>query len=189
MRKLVTTVVLALAAAYPAPAHAAPSIAGLTCGLVTTSDFTLLLENPGTQVGVVFGGPVAGTGTVGIQCSIQVGGTGVHSDPDIRTEPPATGSLAAVVPPALVAYNALPNDPVWVCTQVTENGTTYYYDAPSGNLSTSNAAHCTLAISFEVPPCGVVTGVCEALDMLCGTSLCDFPADVRVSPPAVFTKT
>ncbi len=185
---------LALAASFTGPAHAAvpPPVTGLTCGLASTSDILLALSGPFHQSGVLWGGPVASTGTVSIQCSIQTNGTGVYSDPDAVSTPVATGSLVAVSTPQPVIFQWRPGIvSAYVCTTVTgPDGSIWYYDDASGRLSNNaTTAKCTLASSQQVPPdevCDLASLACAATTALCVTANCDLPAAVYVSLPKVF---
>jgi hypothetical protein len=199
--------VLAVAAAavlapLPGTAHAAPpSIAGLTCGLLTTTDVVGVLANPGTQVGYVWGGPVAAGHlpsyddgvlrwdvegnpvSVLIGCDVQVT-TPRFADVDYVSAT-ATGTGAAVVVPTFVWYQLLPSNPVYLCTHVTVTDArgataTAYFDAVTRTfVSSPEDAECEVATSQQVPP----KEACDVLPTGCPVE----SADVRVVTPTAIT--
>jgi hypothetical protein len=171
--------------------------AGFTCGFGSSDDPTGTVANPGTQVGEVDGGPIAvadlptvsdstppvvtfdvggnpASGT--ITCALQVGGTGVYTDPD-AVSAAASGTVVVYLPPTLISYQAGLTDPVWSCTTWTlTSGSgetdTLYLDDATGEFSTDPAtATCALATSQQIPP----QEVCDAAPPACG----DIPPGVK----------
>jgi hypothetical protein len=162
---------------------------GFTCGFASSDDPSGAIANPGTQVGEVNGGPVLvvdlpgvdstttpptitydTTGNVNpstlaivsakITCGLQVGGTGVYSDPDAVTAS-ASGPVLVNLPPTLVSYQATATDPVWSCTTWTltdANGAsvTLYADAAGGFSTDPTTAKCALATSQDTDPCVLI---------------------------------
>lgn len=182
------------------PGHAdTPTRTGLTCGLLTSTDVVGLTANPGTEVGVIWGGPigaadlpsfedgvlywdVAGNpAAVSMRCDVQLTSS-FASGPDYLTATSAVTSTATAVVPTYVWYQILPSDPVFLCTTVSAvdargDSVMAYYDTDTGTfVRDPGEAHCELAISQEVPPsatCGLLPTGCP-LD----------PVDLRVVVPA-----
>jgi hypothetical protein len=185
VKKLMTAAFIAagLMAYVPASAHAdSPGAAGFTCGFASSDDPTGTVANPGTQVGETDGGPIVvadlpnvddsttpptvtfdttgNPASATITCALQVGGTGVYSDPD-ATSASASGTVVAYLPPTLISYQAGAFDPVWSCTTWTltdANGDseTVYLDDATGEFSTDpTTATCALATSQSTDPCQI----------------------------------
>jgi hypothetical protein len=186
----------------PATSYAQPTTtAGLTCGLATTTDVVGVLANPGTEIGYVWGGPVAAADlptlddgvlmwdiagnpfTVTIGCDVQLS-TPRFSEPDYLSTT-ATGSPAAVVLPTFVLYQTLPTNPVFLCTTLTvtdARGASRigYFDAATKTfVRNADDAECDVAIAQEAPP----QGVCDLLPNGCMHDT----ADVRVVVPSAIT--
>lgn len=149
MRTLRTLAVLAVAAAalpvLAGVAHALVPPTGPTCSMLTGPDPT---AEVGRMFGTVAAGPlVAASTTMTVTCSIQVGGTGVHSDPDVGSVSAGPSANAVTLVPALVAYQGDPNLATYLCTHVHQvDGLVpydLYWDDPSQSWSLNPlTAHC-----------------------------------------------
>jgi hypothetical protein len=160
-RSLIASVVLALAASTGGTAHAADPlpIAALTCGAALTT-----LASPGFAEGLVTGGPVVALGWTRIECTVQLGGTGLHNDTDdgsVRSEHLLTGvdDDVAVLVSGGLTFPATPGRTVWLCTKITVGSTTWYYDDQHGSLTTNAATRCAQLIHLAVPPVEVYTAL------------------------------
>ena len=141
------------------PASATPTIQR-RCSFTSITDPTV--ENGQTQTGEVNGGPVTDDTQAGasitITCTIQVGGANAtHAGADAVA---CSGNGIGVAEVACQASYVSPEgQPVYLCTQVTVNGTNYYWDASApgvdpnlpGNWSTTGGL-CNEAISQEIFP-------------------------------------
>jgi hypothetical protein len=137
LSRLLPALAVALAAGAALPAGAQP--AGAPCTVTGAADPAIGIGN-GT--GLLRGGPVTTTdaSAVTLVCAIQVGGTGVHSDPDDAAV--SAHGTPATVPPTLAAFGG--TGTVYVCTSVTtDDGTTQFLDAASGTWGTDpSSASC-----------------------------------------------
>lgn len=129
---------------------------GLLCSFTSTTD---PVSEPDTQTGEIEGGPLTATSTdpnapsadpsasMTLKCTVQVGATGAtHVGPDAASAS-ASATGVVVLAPTTISY-ALPEDSsVYLCTQVTVNGSVYYYDETNGVWSMSASVDCALAIS------------------------------------------
>jgi len=156
--------------AAAAPAAAGPPGDGeMLCGMTVVTDPDPRAPEH-SYVAVLDGGPISGNGTM--TCTIQVGGAGLHTDPDNGAKASATGTNGVTVfVPTLVSYTAPPGTNVYLCDQFTDSSNvTYVYDdmdgaweAAAGNPS----AACRLTLSGE-PEDPFAQGVLEAVEgVLC----------------------
>ena len=143
--------------AFTPPAYATP--VGRVCAFTSVTDPTV--ENGQTQMGQVNGGPVtddtqAGA-TITLTCTIQVGAANnTHAGTD-SVALSNTGTGAASVA-GQASYVSPEGQPVYLCTEVTVNGTTYYRDSVAATWSSSNTAPCGEAISQDMfKPGGMCT--------------------------------
>lgn len=173
MRNAVATlaVVLVAVTSQAASADAAPPGPGSLCGFASLA--SPFVEGGGRQVGEIDGGPIviadgddprAGR----IRCSIQVNGTGRHSDPDAASAISVTTPGVVVLPPTTVEYLADAADFVTVCTQVEIEGAgTFYWDDIAGEWSTSPEVTCwSLGPEPPIDPVQVDALVCPLLAAL-----------------------
>lgn len=148
-----------------APAAAGSPAHGFTCGFVAVTD---PFVGPDVQTGVLAGGPLNTPGrTVSMECSIQAGGgNSTHSGGDIRTvtSPATVGST--LLAPSPQSYQWPLGQPIWICTQVTVDGVTSYWDAAGGAWSASSGVSCSQAATQEfIPgPGGVMKPVVDTVD-------------------------
>ena len=171
MRKLVLVAVAFASAAFTIPAAEATPTIQRRCSFTSITDPTV--ENGQTQAGQINGGPITDDtqrgATITITCTIQVGGANAtHAGADSVS---CAGSGTGVAEVACQASYVSPEgQPVYLCTQVTVNGTTYYWDAsadpsdpnlPRGNWSLSGGL-CNEAISQEIFP-GPLAPVLDAI--------------------------
>ena len=156
IRTIAKAAVVAVAAAslnvaYTAPAHATP--AGRLCSFTAVTDPTV--ENGQTYAGQINGGPVTDDTQVGatitLTCTIQVGaGNNTHAGADaVALSNTGTGAVSVAGQASFVSPDG---QPVYLCTEVTVNGTTYYRDSVAATWSSSNTAACGEAISQEIFP-------------------------------------
>ncbi len=126
---------------------AAP-LAGLTCGMEATTN----LPSSNLETGVAVGGPLTSLpllGNIELRCTVQVGGAnGTHAGTDLAVV--TSSGPGVVVAPGQVTYPASDLDPVFLCTQATIAGTTYYWNFGGKNWSTSANVGCALAIELGV---------------------------------------
>ena len=192
---LVAVVLGSLNLVFAAPAEAAA--AGAPCRFTSITDPTV--ENGQTQVGQINAGPIAALApgaTVTITCTIQVGSansTHAGTDSSAKVSSKATPQVAAIPPtsndaPNTVSYVSPEGQPVYMCTEINIDGTTYYWDAttatqgPAGNgpvtpdrLSTEATAACREAISQELVP-QPVQDILEGLDpAICAIIIANVP--------------
>jgi hypothetical protein len=134
--RVLAPALLALALLAP-PAHAEDGPAGVLCGLDTKYD----LRDPSrsTRVGVLTGGPVAGSGT--LTCTIQLDPLhGTTANDTLARSASGVGVVAFAEP---VSYQAPPYATVFLCTQFAPaSGGTLYYDDHEGDWSTDPASGC-----------------------------------------------
>ena len=143
---------LAGSLAYAAPAGATP--AGRRCALQSVTDPTV--AHGETQSGHTSGGPIAddatSTATVTLRCTIQVGAANsTHAGVDAAFGA-SSGTGAAVVAAVTVAYVLPEGQPVYLCSEVTVDGMTSYWDEVAGAWSSNSAASCDEAVVQEVLP-------------------------------------
>jgi hypothetical protein len=199
VKTLLAAVLTAGCAAFvPGVGHAdAPVGVTATCGAISTDDPTGTIANPGTQVGVIFGGPMVvadlpdvddtttpptvnfdttgNPASATITCALQVGGTGTYAEAD-AVSASASGTGVVDLLPTLISYQAGSTDPVWGCTTLTltdANGDsdTVYLDDATGEYSTDpTTAACKLGFAVQVPP----QELCDAAPVVC-----DLPAARR----------
>ena len=161
---LLTVVAASLNVVFTTPAHATPI--GRACGFASITDPTV--ENGQTQTGQINGGPVTDdthvAATITLTCTIQVGGANAtHAGTDsVSLTGTGTGTASVV---GQASYVSPEGQPVYVCTEVTVNGTTYYRDSINATWSVSAGVECGLSISQEILP-GLLGPL---LDVLCST--------------------
>lgn len=148
---------LSLTAAAPAQAQAPEGPAtGILCGFGSVTDPTI--ENGEVQTGEIDGGPLVATApgaTISMTCTIQVGAANsTHAGANSAVAGSSPSVQATAVPPTLVSYLSPEGQPVYMCTEATVNGVTYYYDSVSepGGWSLSSSVGCSEAISQEIFP-------------------------------------
>lgn len=165
MRTSRTLLAATIAAAMATPgltgiAHALVPPAGPRCSLAFGSDPT---GEPGHQIGTIAAGPLVAAGTtMTVTCSVQVGGTGVHTDPDVVTVPAGPSANSVTLPPTSTLFSS--STSTYVCTavhQVDSFGTyDLYWDettqAWSQNASTS---YCLFVPGPALPVNGGITVV------------------------------
>ena len=140
------------------PASATPI--GRLCSFLSITDLTV--EGGQRQTGQTNGGPVTDDTSVGatitLTCTIQVGAANnTHAGAD-AVALSNTGTGAALLA-GQMSYVSPEGQPVYLCTQVSVNGTTYYWDASAtgvhpnlpGNWS-STGGLCNEAIRQEIFP-------------------------------------
>ena len=155
MRKLPVLVALALAVATATPAHAFVPPTGQRCALVAVQD---LLVEGGTMLGVLSGGPLTAAGTtMTLTCTIQVGGSGLHTDPDAAWAAAGPSATTVTLAPTPASFVGSPNQPTYVCTQVKQVdqnnvATTLYWDEASQSWTTTpGTAYCAIAPAPAAP--------------------------------------
>jgi hypothetical protein len=138
-----------------------PAVVGELCGMTMTEDPT---SGPGARTAEVHGGPVVGYDAesptspswVYLFCAVQVGGSGVQSDPDVALLE-AESLEAAFIPPTRVAFQVLDGATTYLCAEIwiaTSDGhVSIYYDEESGAwVSNPEDAHCAEQISVKIGP-------------------------------------
>lgn len=130
--------------ALPAPAHAAVTASGSTCGMDTEHDRTN--QDPDAQIGQIEGGPVtahdpanplANPVTIWVECDVQVQ-YATHASADAATAM-NTGLTTTGVPSTLSTFSVQAGDPVYLCTawyvqDALGNSASYYYDAATATF-------------------------------------------------------
>ena len=162
---LVAAVVGGTSFAFVAPAQAQSEPVGRRCEFSSVTDPTV--ENGGTQIGYIRGGPIGQpdnpTASVEIICTIQVG-SNIHNstsnDTYRCTDGPSMGTDTTFCGP--VIYPSPPDQPVYLCTEVRISGKeTFYWNAinptptppaPSGSWSHDPNSFCNEAIRQEILP-------------------------------------
>jgi hypothetical protein len=159
-----------LAPAFTHAASAAPTTGpeGRKCGYDSNTDPNTE-AGPGDMVGVVYAGPLAGSGY--IVCTVQVNGP-THADADSPAKvvgDPGTG--AAYVAPTQVSYNSPEGSQDYLCTEFHPTaGGVLYWDAVNGVWDTSSSVSCGAALQFTTKPVvDLINSVLEGVDPL----LCD----------------
>ena len=169
IRKISKTALLVIAAGSLHAGFVAPSIAqeplpvadGFYCGFASEYDPTI--EGGQVQTGVINGGPMVATtpgASITLTCTIQVGGANSTHAGDDSVSRSGSGTQVAVVAPDRISYSSPPGQPVYMCNQVTINGTTYYWHDTDFVWSLTNDAPCGEAIYQETYPTG---GDCVAV--------------------------
>ena len=152
MRKTIAAlaVVAAAASAAAIPAFAQPDPWLLLCQFASNDDPTA----EGFQTGELSGGPAVLTDDAlppGVLSGTLTGRIQVTVADHTGTGPSVSGHGTAVVTagPAVVSYQATATDPVYLCSEFTDDatGTTYYYDDGTQTWSTSPLVGCGLATS------------------------------------------
>lgn len=136
---------------------------GQTCELQSRSDQA---TTSGQQSGWLGGYFASGDPAeqVELGCAVQVDQP-THAGTDVVTES-ATGTGATVLA-RQVAYPLPAGSTVYVCTQVRlGGGTRYYYDAGTGEFSTSSAATCASSPVGRPPIPPVSSGICPGTGQL-----------------------
>ena len=135
---LVSTVAGGLNLAFTVPARAQAS--GRPC---TVTSAWLSGDLYG---GVLEGGPVvadAQGAEIQMKCTVQVGAANsAHSGTDAAAANGPSLVQATTMPPSPVFYSVPLGSPVYVCTQVTVDGVTYYRNALTSAWSTSDGVRC-----------------------------------------------
>lgn len=135
---------------------------GLTCGTLPVTDPTVEGD---VQSAVMYGGPLVASEpvlqTMQMTCTVQVGfAAATHAGFDTCSLPSVSLPGVAFVPPAGCTYVAPQGVTVWLCTQVTVGGITYYWDPQGfgghlplrGTWSTSASVPCVPAIAQGIDP-------------------------------------
>ena len=123
------------------------------CGLVAATDTAT-----GLQVGLMNGGPFGDpsqpTAGTSLTCTIQVGSGGAtHAGADAVSASSSEGTGLAVLPARSVSYAAPSPGDVYLCSESSVGGTTYYWDAGAGVWSTSDLVACNRAVVVaQLPP-------------------------------------
>jgi hypothetical protein len=148
--------------AVVAPAEAQVGVAeGRRCSFNSITDPTLEGD---AQTGQINGGPLVATApaaTIQMTCTIQVGAN-THNGGDACAAPGPASLQVGFVTPTACTYDSPEGVPVYMCTQATINGVTYYWDAGppdpgTGTWSTSSASYCNEALSVEIFPGPICT--------------------------------
>lgn len=163
LRHLLIAATLAAAASLSAP-HAyafSPSFSGSLCSATEVPSGT-----DGLRAVIIRGGPFAGfdsdsptdVAEVYIFCTVQVGGTGYASDPDVA-EVDAEGDGVAMVPPTRATFADTSADEVIACTEIwiaTGDGHfSIYLGADGAGFDSPSEAHCgagAVVVNVECPP-------------------------------------
>jgi hypothetical protein len=168
LRARLAYAVVAACALAPGAAHAGPPVevqivsigpklataefsdgttaAGPTCSMSALSDPT---REEGTFAGTVSGGAVfALPGQDRVTCTLQ-GEPHPQPPPQQITSITASGSGAVAIPPATVAYDVPPGQPVFLCTEWWHDDEVLYYDAAGGTfVDQPEIAMCDTAVSL-----------------------------------------
>ena len=106
------------------------------------------------QAGELNAGPIGSPGATAIVlCTVQVGpGGGTHNGPDAASAGADGGGGFAVLPPTPVSYAWTAGEAIHLCTQVTVNGDTYYWDGAIDRWALSNAVACEATFRQQVAP-------------------------------------
>lgn len=116
-RAVLATALVAATTGLTGVAHAWVTPTGPTCSLVANQDPNPEAP-PGAFLGLVQAGPLAAAGTtMSVTCTVQVGGSGLHTDPDVASAWAGPSANAVTLAPTFVAY-VNPGQQVWVCTHV-----------------------------------------------------------------------
>ena len=139
---------------------------GRECSFTSVTDPTV--ENGQTQAGQINGGPIGDlnqpTATVTLTCTIQVGAANsTHAGADAVALSGTGTGFASVAGQA--SYTSPEGQPVYLCTQATINGTTYYLDETNSEWTFNSSAGCGEAISQEILP-GPLAPVFTIVDQL-----------------------
>lgn len=124
---------------------------GQTCGLSSST----APSSPNVQAGSMQGGPVTATipgAWVRIDCWIHVGAENSTHTGIVAEGFAATNLQTITVGPVPKSYEAPVGKPVYLCTEWTVNGTTYYYDGTGGAFSLLDSVDCAQSISQETGP-------------------------------------
>ena len=154
-----------------------PSGDGRLCSFSSVSDPTI--EDGQTQTGQINGGPVVAadltgpsvdpTASVSLTCTIQVGASNAtHAGADSASGT-SSGRGFAILEPRPVSYLSPEGQPVYICTEMSVNGNTRYWDGGAGAWSSSEAAACPEAIAQEIFPGPLSPGL-DTLDDIERTS-------------------
>ena len=139
-----------------APAHAAPVYIGH--GRLCAMDTSAAEHEPFTQTGTLDGGPFSAVNVDAptvlpnpyVVCSVQVGGTGHHAEPDAAQAIDWQPGFVGYLPPTAVTFQVPSNTPVFLCSEIwifTGSGhLTVYMDENSHTFMTDpTAAKCAFA--------------------------------------------
>ena len=168
IKKIAKTALVAVVAgglnlAFVAPASATP--AGRLCSFTSITDPTV--EGGGTQTGQINAGPITDDTQVGatitVTCTIQVGAANsTHAGADaVALSNTGTGAVSLA---GQANYLSPEGQPVYLCTEVTVNGTTYYRDSVNATWGTAGSP-CAEAISQEIFP-GPLAPVIDAINQV-----------------------
>ena len=159
---VVTLVAASLNLTYVARAQVPPVADGFYCGFASEYDPTI--EGGQVQTGVINGGPMVATApgaSITLTCTIQVGGANSTHAGDDSVSRSGSGTQVATVAPDRISYVSPPGQPVYMCNQVTINGTDYYLDDVNFTWAEENPnVPCGEAIYQETYPHG---GTCVAV--------------------------
>lgn len=174
---LVAVAAGSLSVLYAAPAQAAPE--GARCRFTSVTD---PVGEDDVQTGQMNGGPITDPTAPGAEitltCTIQVGPLGAtHAGADAAAAS-STGTGVAVLAPTAISYTAPEGLDVYQCTQVTVNGTTYYWNGTTWTTDPSSA--CQLATSQEIPPEPILSTINMILEQVDPT-IC--PVIAQAFPP------
>lgn len=146
---------LNLSVVAPANAQVDPVADGKRCGLASATDPTI--EEGAVQTGIITGGPLVATApgaTISMRCTVQVGmSNSTHAGADSCSAATAPQLQSTALPPTLCTYAAPEGQPVFLCTEVTVNGMTWYWDGNppgTGSWTPSSLGACLEAISQEI---------------------------------------
>jgi hypothetical protein len=154
-QRMLTMLAVVAAAALPGltgVAHALVPPTGPRCTLLSGPDPT---AEEGRMIGTLTGGPLVAAGTtMTLTCSIQIGGTGLHSDPDLYAVPVGPSANTVTLPPTTVGYYG--GVPTYVCTTVhqVDSAGTYdlYWDEVTQGWSQNPATSYCLAVPPVAAP-------------------------------------
>lgn len=170
MKKLVVAAVVMAGTWFALPAHAQSSpVEGRRCGFDTVEDPTV--EDGDVHTGSLSGGPLVATSPgapISMQCTIQVGvANWAHSGANEAVAASAATPGVTALPPTLVSYFAPTGQPVYICTQVTVAGSTYYWDDVNGQWSPSSAVACQEpAVSCDCFPDGPLGPILDLIELV-----------------------
>jgi hypothetical protein len=158
----------ALALTLPAgTAHAdVPTWVALRCSFLTVEDPTGTVANPGTQVGVMYGGPIVAAdlpasidplfwdifgnpASATLDCSLQVDEPLYTANDAVSAS--SSGTVATFLPPTPISYQVPHTSNVFVCTAFTVSdahgdSATYYWDDATKQWTTNpTGAVCAIA--------------------------------------------
>ncbi len=172
----------ALVTAFTTPATASGPPEGRKCAFNSVTDVT---TEAGVQTGQLNGGPLVHTEPGHITCSVQVNDN-THAGPDAVRADGTTGHVS-ILPPRPISYRATAADTVYLCTEYTSGGTTWYWSGGAvpgtGTWGTDPSAPCSQSTSIDPNPqaCPVLL----AIDARLGTNTAEIWQDCGPYSPII----